>query len=425
MSARRAPLPTDPTDVTIDGFTYGGEGVGRIDGKAVFVPGTIPGERVRVRVVDDRRTWARAELLEVLAASPDRVVPPCPYVHPDRDVKCGGCDLQHITPARQRLLKTRVVREQLTRLGGIEDPPVAETLEVGPDAAYRNRAQFHSDDEGRLGFHASGTHDVVPIDRCLVLAPMPQALREGVGDGSGAAEVEVRGHRGGGAAVLRPGDGPLQLPEGEADLLLTQPDGSAITMRGDGMCSEVVGGLTYRFPADGFFQVNTLGAEALVDHVLRTVGEIRGALVWDLYAGVGLFSVPLAMAGADVVAVEAEPSSAAFIEENAQAAGATVRATTGDVATFVSGAAARQDPPDVVLLDPPRSGAGEDVCGALVDLRPADIVYVACDVAALARDARTIVGGGYELVSAQPLDLFPHTHHVEVVAQFRPAHTGG
>ncbi|MDX1659074.1 MAG: class I SAM-dependent RNA methyltransferase [Nitriliruptorales bacterium] len=417
MSPKRTPLPTTPTDVEIDGFTYGGEGVGRIDGKAVFVPGTIPGETVRVQVVEDKKSWARAELLEVLAPSPDRVLPPCPYVHPEREHQCGGCDLQHITPARQRLLKTRVVREQLERLGGITDPPVAEIRVVGPDAAYRNRSRFHADEQGRLGFHEEGTHQVVPVDRCLILAPVPQALREAVGDESGAREVEVRGHEGGAAIVIEPGEGPLELADADADLLLLQPDGTSVTMRGEGVLSETVGGITYRFPAAGFFQVNTLGAEAMVSEALAAAGELRGALVWDLYAGVGLFSIPLALAGAEVVAVAGDDDAAAWLAPNAEAAGATIRDVAADVREFVASPAARRDPPDVVVLDPPRTGAGEDVCDRLADLAPATIVYVACDVAALARDAGRLVERGYRLTSAQPLDLFPHTHHVEVVAK--------
>lgn len=421
MTPRRTRLSSDPTDVLIDGFTHGGEGVGRIEGKAVFVPETIPGERVRVRVLQDKKRWARAELLEVLEPSPDRVLQPCPYVRPDRDLRCGGCDLQHIRPERQRALKTRVVTEQLQRLGGIEDPPVAPTRTVGPDAAYRNRARFHAAPDGRLGFHAAGSHDVVPIDKCMVLAPLPQSLREVIGDGTGAAEVEVRGHHDGAAMSIRPGPGALQLPEGEADLLLVQPDGSALPMRGDGVCAEVVRGVTYAFPATSFFQNNTHGAEALVDEVLAAVGEVRGALVWDLYAGVGLFSVQLALAGAEVVAVEGDEDAAGWITTNAASAGTVVQGVASDVRDFVGHSANRHDPPDAIVLDPPRTGAGEDLCGALAALRPGAIVYVACDVAALARDAGALAGAGYRLVRAQPLDLFPHTHHIEVVARFSAA----
>lgn len=419
--SRRPPLSREPVEVTVDGFTHGGEGVARIEGKAVFVAGTIPGERVRVRVTDDRKSWARAELLEVLEPSPQRVVPPCVYVP-----ACGGCDLQHVAPDHQRELKTRVVREQLVRLGRLDDPPVAPCRPVGPDLRYRNHAQFHADDEGRLGFHREGTHDVVPIADCLVLGERPQRLREQVGDGTGATEVSVRAHAATGTAavVLAPGPGGLDLPDGEFDLLLRQPDGSVVTMRGDGRLAEEVAGVVHHFPASSFFQVNTGGAEAIVEEVMAAAGELEGALVWDLYAGVGLLSLPLAAAGAEVVAVEGHGPSAAACRADAEELGLAVRVDESDVRDFVRAslvAGETYQAPDLVVLDPPRTGAGPEVCAGLAELLPATIVYVSCDPAALARDARVLADHDYVLRHAQPLDLFPMTHHVEVVARFTRA----
>ena len=416
----RTPLPRTPVEAVVDGFTHGGEGVVRIEGKAVFVGGTIPGERVRLRVTDDRKNWARAELLEVLDPSPHRATPPCVYVP-----ACGGCDLQHVTPDHQRELKTRVVREQLVRLGGLEDPPVAPCRPVGPDLRYRNHAQLHADAEGRLGFHRAGTHDVVPVADCLVLGEQAQRLREQVGDATGAREVSVRAHGGTGTAVvvLTPGEGGLDLPEGDFDLLLSQPDSSVVTMRGDGMLAEDIGGIRHHFPASSFFQVNSGGAAAIVEEVLAAAGDPAGALVWDLYAGVGLLSLPLALAGAEVVAVEGHAPSAAACAADAEALGLTVRVEESDVRDFVRASAVSGETyqaPDVVVLDPPRTGAGPEVCAALAELLPATIVYVACDPAALARDARALAEHGYGLRAAQPLDLFPMTHHVETVARFAP-----
>jgi 23S rRNA (uracil1939-C5)-methyltransferase len=414
----RVPLPREPLEATIDGFTHGGEGVARVEGKAVFVPGTIPGERVRLRVTDDRKRWARAELVEVLDPSPDRITPPCPYVP-----ACGGCDLQHVRPDAQRQLKSRVVREQLERLGGLADPPVRDCLAVGPDTGYRTHAQFHAAPDGRLGFHRAGSHDVVPIDGCLVLADAAQAVRDQLGDGTGATEVAVRAHAttGTDAAVLTPGPGPLELPEGRFDLLLTQPDGRTVAMRGDGVLAERIAGITYRFRADAFFQVTTHGAEALVTHVLAAVGDVAGALTWDLYAGAGLLSLPLARAGAEVLAVEGHPGAAEDARHNAEMAGLELTVLTEPVGAVTRRAAAGDptlEPPEVVVLDPPRTGAGERVVADLLALEVPTVAYVACDPAALARDARTFAAGGYRLTSAQPLDLFPMTHHVEVVATF-------
>lgn len=411
-------LSREPTDATVDGFTHGGEGVVRVEGKAVFVPGTIPGEHVRVRVVDDRKNWARAELVEVLEPSPHRVTPPCPFVP-----ECGGCDLQHVTPDHQRELKRRVVVEQLERLGRLADPPVEACRPVGPDTGYRTHAQLHAADDGRLGFHRAGSHDVVPIDHCLVLTPEAQRAREVVGDDTGATEVQVRGHTSTGtaAAVLHPDpDGPIDMPaEGaDVDVVLAQPDGSTMAFRGDGVLTEQVAGLTYAFDASAFFQVNTGGAEAIVHEVLAAAGDLDGAIAWDLYAGVGLLSLPLARAGAEVVAVEGHVGAARWLAENAEANDLLdhIQPVADDVAAFV--ADDHDDTPDLVVLDPPRTGAGPDTCARLAELRPDTIVYVACDPAALARDAKVLVEQGYTLRRAVPLDLFPMTHHVEVVATF-------
>lgn len=411
-------LSREPTDAVVDGFTHGGEGVVRIEGKAVFVPGTIPGERVRVRVVDDRKNWARAELVDVLEPSPDRVQPPCPYVP-----ECGGCDLQHVRPDAQRELKRRVVVEQLERLGRLLDPPVEACRPVGPDTGYRTHAQLHADDQGRLGFHRAGSHDVVPIDQCLVLSPEAQRVRDLVGDDTMASEVQVRGHAttGSAAAVLHPdADAPIDMPAeaDDVDVVLAQPDGSTMAFRGDGELAEEVAGVRYGFDAASFFQVNTGGAEAIVREVLAAAGDLDGAVTWDLYAGVGLLTVPLAQAGAEVVAVEGQVSSAEWLARNAEDADVLdrVQPVADDVAAFV--ADDHDETPDVVVLDPPRTGAGERTCERLAALRPDTIVYVACDPAALARDARTLTEHGYTLRRAVPLDLFPMTHHVEVVATF-------
>jgi 23S rRNA (uracil1939-C5)-methyltransferase len=416
----RRPLSREPLEADVVGFTHGGDGVARVEGKAVFVPGALPDERIRLRVVDDRKRWARAELLEVLTASELRVPPGSPQLH-----VCGGCDLQHVTPAGQRELKTRVVREQLERLGGLTEPPVEACRSVGPDTGYRTHARFHAAPDGRLGFHRPGTHEVLPLERCPALHPAVVDVLAEVGDDTGAAEVTVRAHASTGAAavVLRPGPGPLHLPDGAFDLLLEQPDGSHVAIRGDGVLREVVAGTSYRFDASSFFQGNTAGAEGVVAAVLEAVGDVGGALVWDLYAGVGLLSLPLAAAGAEVVAVEGHAPAVEWLHRNAEDAGLAegLEAHTEAVHRFTRAARKGEgalDPPDVVVLDPPRTGAGTDVALDLAALEVPTIVYVACDPASLARDAASLTGAGYRLVRIVPLDLFPLTHHVETIATF-------
>jgi len=431
------PLSREPIEVVIDGFTHGGEGVARIEGKAVFVRGTIPGERVVVRVVDDRARWARAELVEVVEAGPDRVVPPCPFV-PD----CGGCDLQHIAPDAQRRLKTRVVREQLARLAGLDrtllDTIVTECRAIGPDTGYRNHARVHAGADGRLGLHREGSHDVVPIDVCLVLSPGAQRVREAIGDDSGAAEVAVRAAGERGVAIVAPGPGALTLPDEDdapsIDLVIEQPQGATIALRGDGVLTHHVAGIALTHGPGSFFQVNDAAPAALTSEVMTAAGDVTGALVWDLYAGVGLLSLPLARAGAEVVAIEADATAVLAARENARANGldlevvaSTVDAFTGKAAAAAAGGLGPTlvppelplDAPDLVVLDPPRAGAGTQVIADLVALAPPTIVAVSCDVAAFARDVRDLVAGGYVLESVVPLDLFPMTHHIELVATLR------
>ncbi len=427
-----------PVAVTVDGITHGGDGVGRLPegpgastrGMAVFVPGALPGERVVIDVVDRRKRFAFGALREVVEAAPGRHAPPCPFVAPPSEGGgCGGCDLQHATPGHQRELKTRVVREQLQRLGKVADPTVHDCLPVGPDTGYRNRARLHAAADGRLGFHRAGTHDVVPVDPCLVLTPAAHEVLDLARTAGGVAAVEVRGHdrTGARAMVIEAGEGGLSMPEVDdalladvdsVDVLLRQPDGEVLPFRGDGELTEVVAERTYRFDASCFFQANTGGADALVQHVLAAVGDVEGALTWDLYAGVGLLTLPLAAAGADVVAVEGHPRSARWCGTNADDHRLAVDVHEESVDAFVAGAAV-SEAPDVVVLDPPRVGAGIEVVKGLARLGPESIVYVACDVASLARDVQALTAEGYRLVGAQPLDLFPQTHHVEVVATLR------
>lgn len=425
-------LSRDPVVAPVDGFTHGGEGVARIDGKAVFVPGALPGERVRVAVVDDRKRWARARLVEVLEAAPERVEPPCPYV-PD----CGGCDLQHVSVRGQLALKTRVVREQLQRIGSFDDPPVAACVAVGPALGYRSSARMHADDDGRLGYHRAGTNEVVPIDACAILDDATQAVRDAVGDDSGAIGARFRtSSHGDRATVLTAGRDPLAtdgIPEdvqvGLKSAIGDDVDPSpgvggddAVVARGRGVVTERVGDFDYDVDLDGFFQGSAAGASALVEAVMDDVAHVgdgvAGLEVWDLYAGVGLFTLPLADAGATVTAVEVDERAVDLLVVNADRAAVADRVDAGadDVAEFVT--RPQPDLPDIVVLDPPRTGAGSGVVEAIADFDPAMVVYVACDPAALARDARSLADTGYRLEAARPFDLFPMTHHVEVVARF-------
>lgn len=414
-------MTSDCVDIVLDGVAHGGEAVGRLpDGKTCFVAYGIPGERVRVEVTEDRKRWCRGRLLAVLEPSPDRVPPPCPYFGPGL---CGGCAIQHVAPARQAQWKRRVVAEALERIGGITDPPVAPTVSAG-EFGYRNRARFAVDAAGRLGYRRAGTHEVMPIDRCPLLAPATQAVRDEAGDGwGGVEEVQVRAAVAGDGAtlVVHPGAEALPpLPPGATPVALVDAAGRAHALRGDPTLVERVAGFDFRISAGSFFQSNTAGAEVLVRLVREAAAVRPGDAVADLYAGVGLFSRPLAADGATVVAVEANAAACDDARVNLAGTTAAVVAEPVDSAlermvAEVSGGGAGFD---VVVLDPPRRGAGRHVCGRIARLRPRVVVYVSCDPAALARDARTLCGAGYRLAAAVPVDQFAQTAAIEVVASF-------
>jgi 23S rRNA (uracil1939-C5)-methyltransferase len=415
---------TSPARHTIElhGITHGGEAVGRLpSGKACFVPYAIPGESVVVEVVEEKKRWARGRLVEVVEASPDRADAPCPYFgqDPDGRTRCGGCALQHVTPRRQAEMKRRILVEQLERIGGISDPPVHPT--VTPAAfGYRSSARFGVTPDGHLGFRRLRSNELIEVDTCILLTPEAQDVRDEAGDGwEGVEEVTVRAGSQGRVMVIAPGPGGMPpLPPGEADLALLGTGGAA-ELRGDGVTTMTVAGLDYRVSPTSFFQAGPLGAEALVALVRESAAVQPGDAVLDLYAGVGLFAKALARDGATVTAVETHPSAVADAEHNLAGSDATVlRERAEDV---VARLAAEGRWHDVVVLDPPRSGAGPDMVAAIAALESRVIVYVSCDPAALARDAKALLGAGLQLERVTPVDQFAQTAAIEAVAVFRTA----
>ncbi|MEJ5212197.1 MAG: 23S rRNA (uracil(1939)-C(5))-methyltransferase RlmD, partial [Burkholderiales bacterium] len=310
-------------EITLDAIAHGGEAIGRHAGKAVFVPYAIPGERVRVEILEEKERWARGRLLEVLAASPDRVTPPCPYFGPEQ---CGGCQWQHIAYERQAELKGEIVADQLRRLGRLGAPPVADVIvladEIGVlDLGYRNHVQFALTATGELGLRRAASHDVIPIDRCLLLSEPLDALHAALD----VAWPELTGvtlrasQRTGQALVLLETRG-AELPELEMELpaacAVSTPAGVK-PLIGEPWIEEIVADRRYRVSAESFFQVNTIGAEALVE-LVRGYADVRpGDTVLDAYCGVGLFALALADRAAGVIGIEAAPSACEDFAHNA------------------------------------------------------------------------------------------------------------
>jgi tRNA/tmRNA/rRNA uracil-C5-methylase (TrmA/RlmC/RlmD family) len=370
-------------------LAHGGHCVARWDGRVVFVRHTLPGEQVRVVITEgyERSAFLRADAVEVLKPAPGRVQRPCPYSGPDR---CGGCDFQHVDPAVQRELLAGVVQEQLARLAGIRRDVVVEAVDPTP-LEWRTRLGWTVDADGRPGLRKHRSHDVVAVDRCLIAAPqLPDVHSRRWPPGALDTAVSSTGD----TAVLADG----QLVEGRSRL------------RHHVRHRELV------VSAGGFWQVHPRAAQTLTDVVLELAQPQPGQRCADLYSGVGLFSVFLAEAVGEagaVLSVESDEQAVKDARRNAFDL-PQLRIATGEVRAVLTGQ--KPERLDLVVLDPPRTGAKAAVVEQIVARTPDRVVYVACDPAGLARDVATFTASGYALTDLRAFDLFPMTAHVECVA---------
>ena len=403
-------------ELELTAMAHGGSALGRHEGRVIFVPYTIPGETVRVELVEARTRWGRGRLLEVLDPSPHRVEAPCPYFGPD---KCGGCHFQHIAYEAQAEYKREVVVDQLARLGGLHDAQVQEIIGAAEPWAYRNHAQLSTTPEGQLGFLTADTHHVVPVEECLILDPLLNELRAALD--MEWPELHRLSLRCGSATGDRMAIFELNHYEHfdiEVDFavscVILLADGETVVLMGNASLEEEVAGRDFRISANSFFQVNTAGAEALVAVVGESLAPKQGDRLLDLYCGVGLFGLSLANQVGNVLGVEVDTSAVADFRHNARGMD-QVELIEGKVQSVLTGI---KEPVDLLLLDPPRSGAGQAVTEQIARLQPRRLAYVSCDPATLARDARHLVDNGFLLQEVQPVDLFPQTYHVESVALF-------
>lgn len=370
------------TRLEIDAVGSEGEGIGRLDGKATFVAGAIPGDVVDVEIVLAKSRFARARLLTIETPSPDRIPMPCVHA-----AVCGGCTWQMVPRQIQARWKQAAVGAALSRIGRFEAVEVRPIETPGPDFGYRNRLDLHPSPDGP-GFHQAGSHDLVVISECLLAAPPVVALLGEVLGRAPESELTLRAGTRTGEAVI--------IGEGHA-----RPQEAVIT--------EIVDDVRFQVTGRAFFQPNTDGAEALV----RLVGEAipGGGSFVDVYAGVGLFAATVGARFDDVTAIESSRNAVADFRHNVPGA----RVLAMPAVPGLKKVAAR---PDVVVVDPPRTGLHPDTVDALVALGPSIIVSVSCDAATFARDARMLVDGRYDLEWVQPVDQFPQTPHIETVSKF-------
>ncbi len=445
----RCLIPQHIVELDITALVSDGRGIGRLEGMAIFVEGALPGQRVRARIIRVRKRMADAELVEVLIPSGEEKNPPCPHA-----ARCGGCPWQGLPYARQLEWKARTVRDALQRVGGIAEPPLLDILPSPAEWGYRNKMEFAF---GRtetgavaLGLRERGSRTIVPVDGCLLQSPLTmrvlEAVRALIPDQERLAGrcrflVVREPHAGGCFVELIVGPDAARKDDARLGSRLSSELGSAIpelsgftlSLRSapgdvaygeaiaytDGEIRERIAGVDLVLGPSSFFQVNTPAAELLYAEVARLccLENLDHPVVWDVYGGIGSigFSLVRHMKGGRLIGVEEMPGAVQYARKNAASLGLReYRMESGD-ARSILGRLAREQRPDVVIVDPPRAGLDTRVVQHLLKVSPARLLYVSCNPATLARDIARL-SGGFRLHSVRPVDLFPQTPHVETVS---------
>jgi 23S rRNA (uracil1939-C5)-methyltransferase len=443
--------------LTIDDLAFGGEGVGRADGYVVFVPGGLPGDRLQVRLVQVRSRFGRGTIEAVLEPSPQRVEAPCPYFG-----RCGGCRLQHVAYPAQLAFKSKQVADALERLGGLRDVPLRPIIGAEETFGYRNKMEFtvaRARGAMVVGLHETERYDsVLDIERCLLQSDRMNGLlaetraffaergltvyeqdtgegllrflmlREGKHTGELMTNVVTSAPA---VSELAPLAQRLQARDaGTTSVVMNvNPKKASVAvgveehlLGGRDHIRENVGGLTFRVSANSFFQTNTRQAERLFDLVVESTGLTGTETVLDLYSGTGAISLLLARRARWVYGVELAQAAVDDAGANATANGITnCTFVSGEVRFVLPALIAKGVTAEVVVADPPRAGFHPKALHALITLGARRIVYVSCNPTTLARDLGELVRGGYRLEWVQPVDMFPHTPHIEAVAQLERA----
>jgi len=398
--------------VKLEKLTYGGDALGRLeDGRAVFVPFALPGETVRTRVVEEKRGHVRAELVEVLEAAPQRIAPKCSHFG-----ECGGCHYQNLSYEDQLKAKAEILRDQLMRIGRIENPPVMPIVPSPRAWNYRNHVQFHATHDGKLGYIGANNHSVIPVSECHLPGDALNDLWPTLQfePGLGLERVSLRLGMDGETLLVLESPEPPEL-EIEADISVVHLlEGETVVMAGDDHLLVEVKGRPFKVSAASFFQVNIAMAEKMVDHLLENLPVSRSGLLMDVYCGAGLFSAFFAPRVGRLVGIEVSPSACEDFAANLD---------EFDNVELYEAPAENVLPaldlhPEAVIVDPPRAGLEKRALDAIQALGPRRIAYVSCDPSTLGRDASRLLTGGYRLIQVTPFDLFPQTYHIESISLF-------
>lgn len=407
-------MESTPVELNITTIANGGEGIGRlVDGRAVFVPFTLPGETVKIQLVEEKRGFVRGQLMEVVKPSPNRIKGRCRHFG-----ICGGCQFQHLGYTDQLQTKTAILKDVFARVGGMEVIPLRQIVASPNEWNYRNNVQYHVDQNGKLGYQRHSSHEIIPIQECFLSAPGFEEIRKAMSldPESGIQQVSLRAGMEDDLLILlesESDDPPEMEIDFPASVVHVSPAGKLVMAGNDHLLMKVKSRI-FKVSAESFFQVNIPVAEKMVDHVLSLLPQNKVDCLVDLFCGVGLFSAFTADRTNRLIGIESSPSACLDFAVNLD---------EFDHVEIYEGSTDLIFPeldvyPNVMIIDPPRAGIGRPTLDAMIKMRPEQLIYVSCDPATLARDAARLVKNGYFFSHITPFDLFPQTSHIESISLF-------
>lgn len=410
-------------EITLEKLTYGGDAMGRLQdptgagGRAVFVPFGLPGETVRIKLTHEKQNFARGEILEILKPSPDRITPKCKHF-----TQCGGCHYQNLSYEKQLLAKADILRDQLQRIGKIENPPVQPTVASPEQWNYRNHVQFHLTDDGKVGFINASSNAILAIEECHLPEASINTIRNDLQFESrmNLERVSLRSGADDDLMLILESE-TVETPELEieADISVVHMyEEHPVVIAGSDSLTIQVLGKDFHVSAPSFFQVNTPMAEKIVQHLqFQLPNPDPQFTLIDLYCGVGLFSKFFADKYAKVIGIEESPSACEDFAINLDEFD-NVELYEGAAEEILPALTPQLMQPIHMIVDPPRAGIDKHALDAILQITPQVIAYVSCDPSTLARDAARLIKGGYTLQHVTPFDLFPQTYHIESISIF-------